>query len=130
MDDATAKRAAQDETASATPASLAEFSRIGRLMLPGWAASMRLLVCIGLGTACAMVPPLMIRLIIDRAVKERDATLLYILVAATIAAAVLGALASVWRTYLAALLGQNVVFALRCRLYESVLAQPLDFFKS
>lgn len=98
-------------------------------MLPSWQISTLLMVCIGVTAACSMVPVLLIRQIVDHALMQQDATQLYILIAGIFAAAVLGGAAFMYRDHLSIQLGQKVVFTLRCRLYENVLGQSLDFFK-
>jgi ATP-binding cassette subfamily B protein len=124
-----AETAASDPTAQDLPPSKAELSRILRLMLPNWRISTLLLVTIGVSAACSMVPVLLIRQIVDDALTQQDATQLYILIAGIFAAAVVGGAAFMYRDHLSIQLGQKVVFALRCRLYENVLGQSLDFFK-
>jgi ATP-binding cassette subfamily B protein len=98
-------------------------------MLPNWRISTLLLVAIGVTSACSMVPVLLIRQIVDHALTQQDATQLYILIAGIFTAAVIGGAAFMYRDHLSIQLGQKVVFTLRCRLYENVLSQSLDFFK-
>jgi ATP-binding cassette subfamily B protein len=105
-----------------------EFIRIGRHLLPGWRPFLLLLFCILAGTVFNLAPPLMIRTIIDRALPQKDALELYLCVAVIIIAALTGGLVGVWRNHIATALGQNVIFDLRCRLYERLLHQSLSFF--
>jgi ATP-binding cassette subfamily B protein len=108
---------------------MTELSRLLRLMMPDWRTSALLLTCIALATALGLAPPLLIRLIIDVALPERNAALLNLLAATIVGAAVLAGLVGVGTNYLATVLGQNVIFSLRCRLYEALQGQSLDFFR-
>jgi ATP-binding cassette subfamily B protein len=105
-----------------------DFARIGRYLLPAWRPSMLILACIAVNAALGLVPPLLIRDLIDRALPDRNGIQLNWLVAGMIAAPLLAGLIGVWQNYLVTLVGQGVMFDLRCGMYDRLVRQSLRFF--
>ena len=105
-----------------------DMARIWRYLLPSWGATLLILVCILAGALLGIVPPLLTREVIDRAIPSHDGRLLNLLIAGMIGAPVVAGLIGVWQNYLVTLLGQNVVFEIRTDMFDKVLRQSLRFF--
>lgn len=97
---------------------------------PYWPqASLALLITAAIATV-GLVPPLMIRALVDVAIPERDLGLLALLVLAMIAAPTFGGLLGVAQNYLNTRISQRVMFDLRNHLYRHVQSLSLRFFTS
>jgi len=86
-----------------------------------------LLITAGIATV-GLVPPLMIRAVVDVAIPEHDLGLLVLLVAAMVAAPTFGGLLGVGQNYLNTRIAQRVMFDLRNHLYTHVQSLSLRFF--
>jgi ATP-binding cassette subfamily B protein len=105
-----------------------DFARIARYLLPAWRPSALILGCILVTSLLGLIPPLLIREIIDRAIPQRDGALLTWLVAGMIAAPLISGLIGVWMNYLVTVMSQGVMFDLRDEMYGKLLRQSLRFF--
>ncbi|MCI0655744.1 MAG: ABC transporter ATP-binding protein/permease [Acidobacteria bacterium] len=105
-----------------------DFARIARYLLPAWRPSVLILGCILVTSLLGLIPPLLIREIIDRAIPQRDGALLTWLVAGMIAAPLISGLIGVWMNYLVTVMSQGVMFDLRDEMYGKLLRQSLRFF--
>jgi ATP-binding cassette, subfamily B, bacterial len=105
-----------------------DFVRIARYLLPAWKPSALILSCILVTSLLGLIPPLLIREIIDRAIPRRDNVLLLWLVAGMIGAPLVSGLIGVWMNYLVTLMSQGVMFDLRNEMYGKLLRQSLRFF--
>jgi ATP-binding cassette, subfamily B, bacterial len=106
----------------------ADILRIGRYLLPAWRPSLLILTCILLTSVLGLVAPLLVRLIIDRAIPSGNRGQLNWLVAGMIAAPLLSGLIGVWQNYLITVMAQGVMFDLRRSMYDRLLRQSLRFF--
>src|SRR5437773_7607848 len=86
-----------------------DMRRIWGYLLPAWGPTALILVCIVTSALLGLLPPLLIRELIDRAIPRHDGRLLDLLVAGMIGAPVLASLIGVWQSYLATLMGQDVM---------------------
>jgi ATP-binding cassette subfamily B protein len=108
--------------------------RIGALFARyrGRVAALVLVILIGAGLA--LVTPILSKLVFDRAIfptnGRPDLTLLVILVSAMLLATALAGAAAIAQTYLASVLGQNVMHDLREELYGHLQRMSLRFFTS
>ena len=102
--------------------------RIWRYLLPAWRPSLLILLCILLSALLGLIPPLMVREVIDRAIPRHDGILLDLLIAAMIGAPLLSGLIGVWQNYLVTVMGQDVMLEIRTDMYDRVLRQSLRFF--
>jgi ATP-binding cassette, subfamily B, bacterial len=102
--------------------------RIGRYLLPAWRPSLLIILCILATSVLGLVPPLLIREIIDRAIPAHDRHLLELLVMGMIAAPLVAGLIGVGQNYLVTVMGQEVMFEIRNDMYERLLRQSLRFF--
>ena len=105
-----------------------DFFRIARYVLPEWQSTVLIVLCAIAGAVLGVIPPLLIRKMIDRALPQKDEVLLVRLVIEAISAALAWGLVGVARSYLATVAGQKVMFDLRCHLYDRLTAQSLRFF--
>jgi ATP-binding cassette, subfamily B, bacterial len=103
-------------------------ARIGRYLLPSWRSSLLILLCIAATSLLGIIPPLLIREVIDRAIPGKDLTLLNELVAAMIGLSLVGGLIGVGQNYLVTKMGQGVMFDLRNEMYARLLRQSLRYF--
>jgi len=102
--------------------------RIGRYLLPAWRPSLLVLGCIIVISVFGLVPPYLMRLIIDEAIPRRNVTELDWLVAAMIVTPLVSGLLGVWQSYLTTVMAQGVMFDLRNEMYGKLLGQSLRFF--
>src|SRR5439155_3194511 len=106
----------------------ADFARIARYLLPAWRPSVLILSCILATSLLGLIPPLLIRDIIDRAIPRHDRGLLHLLIAGMIGAPLVSGLIGVWMNYLVTAMSQGVMFDLRNEMYAKMLRQSLRFF--
>jgi ATP-binding cassette subfamily B protein len=77
-----------------------------------------------------LVPPLIIRRIIDHSIPDNDGSELNLLIAVMAAVIVLGALNGVLQSWLSNLISQTVMFELRDRLFRHLSSMSLRWFTS
>ncbi len=102
--------------------------RIGGYLLPAWRPSVLILSCIILVSLLGLLPPYLMREIIDRAIPQRNGVELNWLVAAMIVTPLVSGLLGVWQNYLVTVMSQGVMFDLRNAMYRTLLRQSLRFF--
>ena len=102
--------------------------RIGRYLLPEWKSSILILTCIVISSVLGLVPPYLMRLIIDSAIPQKNGTELNWLVAGMIVVPIASGLLGVWQNYLITVMAQGVMFDLRNEMYGKLLRQSLRFF--
>jgi ATP-binding cassette subfamily B protein len=83
-----------------------------------------ILVTAGIG----LINPILLKLIIDDAIPERDLDKLYLYVGLMIALPIVNGLIGVGQSYLNAVIGQRVMQDLRAALYEHLQRMALRFF--
>src|SRR5215831_21351077 len=105
-----------------------DMRRIWGYLLPAWGTSALILLCIVVSALLGVVPPLLLRDVIDHAIPHHDGRLLNLLVAGMIGAPVLSGLIGVWQSYLATLMGQEVMHEIRVDMFGRLLRQSLRFF--
>jgi ATP-binding cassette subfamily B protein len=85
--------------------------------------------CIALQAVLGLAPAVVFKALIDTLAHPHSAFgRVGLLVAAGIAAALLGGLVGVAQSYLSTLISQGIVATLRGQLFEALLAQPVGFF--
>ena len=102
--------------------------RIGRYLLPAWRPSLLILTCIVLTSLLGLIPPYLMREIIDRAIPEKNGAALNWLVAAMVVTPLVSGLLGVWQNYLVTVMAQGVMFGIRNAMYQKLLRQSLRFF--
>lgn len=95
-----------------------------------WALGLLLVFIITLSSLVGLVPPLLIRRILDDALPQRDGTEVNVLVVVMVVSALLGSLLGVAQSWLSNLMGQGVMESMRNRLYAHLQRMPLRFFIS
>lgn len=93
---------------------------------------LRLLVLLAVIIATALIGvanPFLLKAVIDDALPHDNDRLLVGAVAGMIGLAVIGAVAGVWQTWLANLIGQAVMHDLRVKVFANVQRQSMNFFK-
>jgi len=105
-----------------------DFTRIASYLLPAWRPTVLILGCILVTSVLGLVPPLLIRSLIDVAIPRGDGAMLNWLVAGMIAIPLAGGLIGVWLNSLITVMSQKVMFALRTDIYARMLRQSLRFF--
>jgi ATP-binding cassette subfamily B protein len=104
--------------------------RIARYFKPYARSWLLILLCIAASSALNLVPPLMVRELIDVALPSRDALLLVGAVAGSVVAGLLARLIGVAESSINVRIGQGVMFDLRNELYRHLQQQSLRFFTS
>ncbi|MFA4029066.1 MAG: hypothetical protein GDYSWBUE_001664 [Candidatus Fervidibacterota bacterium] len=108
-------------------------SLIGRLisfLRPyAWQAILGLTLAVTL-TWLSLVPPMLMRILIDDAIMKHNRVLLLWLTIALLGVYLASTLLSMVRNYLMAWLGQRVLYDLRTRLYEHVANLDMSFFEA
>ncbi|WP_442879038.1 ABC transporter ATP-binding protein [Agromyces sp. CCNWLW203] len=111
--------------------------RIAELFAPHKAALITTIALVLVGAALAIIPPLLTQRAFDDGLFPVDASgeasgpnlpVLTWLVIAMIAVFIVSALLGVWQTWLTATIGNNVMGALRVRLFTHLQAMELSFF--
>jgi ATP-binding cassette subfamily B protein len=106
----------------------ADVVRIGRYLVPAWRSSFLILACILITSVLGLVPPYLVKRIIDHAIPSGSGRELNGLVVAMIVAPLLSGLVGVWQSYLITTMSQGVMFDLRRQMYDRLLRQSLRFF--
>ena len=102
--------------------------RVAGTFTPHWRKGMLVLAAIGASAALGVLPPLLAKSIVDRAILLENGGLLNWLVVAMVIVSVAGGLVGVGLTYLNTTIGQSIVFELRTRLYSTLRRQGMRFF--
>ncbi len=95
---------------------------------PYWGQAIVMLVAILIVSLLGLIPPLLIRELIDVALPEGDVALLNRLALAMVAVAVLSGLIDVGQRYLGATIGEGLIADLRQALYAHMERMSLRFF--
>ncbi|TDB71561.1 ABC transporter ATP-binding protein [Micromonospora sp. KC723] len=118
-------------TASAaekTQARAVSLRRVGRLFTAHRAALATVSAIIVVSSVLAMASPFLLRAVIDRALPERDLTLLVQLVVGMVAVAAVTAVLGVVQTWIATRVGQQVMHRLRTDVFAHLQRQSIAFF--
>lgn len=75
-----------------------------------------------------LLPPLLVRDLIDHAIPEADAQRLNFLALGMIAVPLVNGLLGVGQRYVSAVIGEGIIFDLRCALYDHLQRMSLRFF--
>jgi len=108
--------------------SRADVRRILGYLLPARGTSALILLCIVATAALGLIPPILMRGIIDTAIPAGDRRLLNGLAAAMILAPLFSGLIGVWQNYLVTMMSQAVMLDIRTAMYDRVVRQSLRFF--
>ncbi len=103
-------------------------ARVLRYFRPYWPHALATVAIIALNAAVGLVPPLLVRDLLDRAVPGRDSLLLAELLLGMVAAALVGGFLGVAQNYLSTVVGQRVMYDLRNQMYAHLQRLSLRFF--
>ncbi|WP_374226756.1 ABC transporter ATP-binding protein [Micromonospora sp. WMMB482] len=102
--------------------------RIGRLFAAHRGPLATVVAIIVASSIIAMATPFLLRTVIDRALPERDLTLLAWLVAGMVAVAAVTAVLGVAQTWISTRVGQEVMHRLRADVFAHLQRQSIGFF--
>ncbi|MET8908171.1 ABC transporter ATP-binding protein [Micromonospora sp. NPDC004551] len=102
--------------------------RIGRLFTAHRGPLAAVVAIIVASSVIAMASPFLLRTVIDRALPERDLTLLAWLVAGMVAVAAVTAVLGVAQTWISTRVGQQVMHRLRTDVFTHLQRQSIGFF--
>ena len=117
-----------DPSQPPVPITAATIRRVLRYFLPYKARAGLILLCIMASAVIGLVPPLLIRTIIDRAIADKDMSLLSFLALGMILASLVTGFIGVAQNYLSNLIGQGVMYDMRNHLYRHLQSLHLGFF--
>jgi ATP-binding cassette, subfamily B, bacterial len=107
-----------------------EWRRILAYFAPYWRQEALVVVCIFVTSALGQLPPYFTKLLIDVAIRNRDAHALALFVGGMIAAALIATVIGVWQGYLNAFVGEGIMRDMRDALVRHLHRMPLSFFTS
>lgn len=108
----------------------AMFGRIFKYYLPYWRLLLLLVGCIIVTSLLGLIPSLLTKEIIDRALPDKDFKLLVSMIVLSFATTVVSGLISVGQTYLNSRISKNIMFDLRNGMYNHLQYMPISFFSS
>ncbi len=111
-----------------TTVSKSSLRRVGRFARPYSSAITGFLTSIVVSALLALVPPLMFRAIVDRAIPNGDKQLIIVLTSILVVAALMDALLQVVQRWYSARIGEGLIFDLRAALFDKVQSMPIAFF--
>jgi ATP-binding cassette subfamily B protein len=117
-----------DEEQDRPQVSMALLRRVGQYARPYWAGVSVMLATILAISILSLIPPLLLRDLIDRALPQRDAGRLNLLALGMIAVPLANGLIGVAQRYASARVGEGIIFDLRCAVYAHVQRMSLRFF--
>ncbi len=117
-----------DEEQDRPQVSRALLSRVGQYARPYWAGVAVMLATILVTSLLSLIPPLLLRDLIDSALPERNAGRLNLLALGMIAVPLANGLIGVAQRAASARVGEGVIFDLRCAIYAHVQRMSLRFF--
>jgi ATP-binding cassette subfamily B protein len=106
----------------------AQMRRMAGYFTPYWRQWLLIFACIAATAALGVLPPLVVRGILDHAIPDRNLTLLYGLVGAIIGLNVLSGLIGVLQNYVSAVVGEGIVFDLRNSLFRHLQRMSIPFY--
>lgn len=111
-----------------TAVSRASLRRVGQFARPYSGAITGFLVAIIVSALVALVPPLMFRSIVDKAIPTGDKHRIIVLTSVLVAVALFDALLQVVQRWYSASIGEGLIYDLRAALFDKVQSMPIAFF--
>jgi len=105
-----------------------DWRRIGALFVPYWRQESTVLVCILVGAALGLAPPLFTKRLIDSALAHHDLRELWFDVGGMVLSAALAAIIGVYQGYLNSLVGEGIMRDIRTKLVSHLHRMPISFF--
>lgn len=117
-----------DPGAETPPISLGILRRVARYGRPYFWRILAMLACVLVVTSVGLIPPLLMRDLIDNAIGKGDATRLNWLALGMVAVPVVNGLIGVFQRYLGATVGEGVICDLRQQVFRHLQSMSLRFF--
>ena len=111
-----------------TVVSKSSLRRVGQFARPYSSAISGFLASIVVSALVGLVPPLMFRSIVDRAIPASNKHLIIVLTSILVGAALVDALLQVVQRWYSARIGEGLIFDLRAALFDKVQGMPIAFF--
>lgn len=108
----------------------AQLRRIYATFSPFWREAGLVLVVISAIAGLGVLPPLLLRVLLDQAIPEHNATLLGILCLLMVGIPILSGLLGILETWLDERISQGVMLEWRLDLFAKLQAQSMDYFVS
>jgi ABC-type multidrug transport system fused ATPase/permease subunit len=107
---------------------LGQLRRILSYLRPYWWIEAEVFVCMAIGVALTLVNPLVIKVLIDNVIVDKNIGLLHIIMIALVALYLIRALFNVVTAYLFNFVGQRVLFDIRSQLFQRLERLHMGFF--
>jgi ATP-binding cassette subfamily B protein len=117
-----------DEEQDRPEVSRALLRRVGQYARPYWAGVVVMLTTIVAISVLSLLPPLLLRDLIDTALPTRDMGRLNLLALGMIAVPLANGLVGVAQRYASSRVGEGIIFDLRCAVYAHMQRMSLRFF--
>jgi ABC-type multidrug transport system fused ATPase/permease subunit len=108
--------------------SWAKWKRILSYLRPYWWMEVGIFVCMGIGVTLTLVDPLVIKVLIDNVIVERNIGLLHIVMIALLSVYVIRSLFTIITAYLFNFVGQRVLFDIRNQLFQHLERLHMGFY--
>lgn len=105
-----------------------EYIQLLNFLKPYWKSICLAIVCLLLGSILSIIPPLLVKRLIDTAVPTKDIRLFIILIVGIFALPILTALIQLGQYYFSSLIGYRILLQLRRDMFDKLLALPASFF--
>ena len=105
-----------------------KLKRILRYLKPYLALEIGIAICMIILVGLALVDPLVLKILIDDVLVDRNVALLNILIIALIGLIFLRGILNILTTYIYSFVGQRILFDIRCGLFQHIEKLPLSFF--
>ncbi|MEX2599608.1 MAG: ABC transporter ATP-binding protein, partial [Dehalococcoidia bacterium] len=102
--------------------------RITGFLAPYWRRLLLLLATVGVVALLGLLPPLLVRSIIDQGIEGGDRVLLLWLALGLVGAALASGLIGVLRSYLNTVVSQRIMYDLRLKMFQRLQSLSLRFF--
>ena len=102
--------------------------RVGVFAKPYKGSIIGFLASIIVSALIALIPPLMFRLIVDKAIPDGDKRRIVVLTGVLVTAALVDALLQIVQRWYSASIGEGLIYDLRVALFDKVQSMPIAFF--
>ncbi len=105
-----------------------QLKRVLKYFTPYWPQWIAILLCLAAMSGLSVIPPLLVRGILDDAIPEGDTRLLHWLVGGIVGITIVSGLINVLQSWLSSTVGQGIMHDLRNALYRHLQDQSLGFY--
>lgn len=104
-------------------------TRIVKYFLPYWKQMMLALAVIIITSVLGIIPPILIKDIVDKALPEKSVKLLSIYILVSIGITVVMSLMQVWQSYINTWISKQIIFHMKNEMYLHMQNMSLRFFQ-